>query len=115
MALDMHEALVAEDRVVPVPAPREPALQLPLGCDHRGADSRDDDIYEPGAVGRLRKDLIPARELARVPMRILVDERARDHRPGALERPAQALQLLRLQPQLDLQVFELRRARLREV
>jgi hypothetical protein len=50
-----------------------------------------------------------------VPVRILVDDAPRDDRPAALQRPAQLLQLLRREAQLELQVLQLGRAGLGEM
>ena len=45
-----------------------------------------------------------------MPVGLLVDERPGDDRPAALERRAEALQLLRCQRQLRLEVLELGKA-----
>src|SRR5437763_1789691 len=98
-----------EQVVLPVPAPREPARDLVLARENGGAHSGNDHLRQPAAVHRLRHDLVPARQLARVPLRLFVDDAAGDDRAAALERYAQPLQLLRLQPELELDVPELRR------
>src|SRR3989442_588192 len=66
-------------------------------------------------ITRAGIDLIPARQLAREPVRVLVDNAPGDDRPTPLERRPDRLQLFRLQPELRLQIAELRRARLGQV
>src|SRR5439155_6878130 len=74
-----------EEAVVPPPRPGEPALRLALGDDDRGADAGDNERPEVGlAVGLLDEDLVPACELAGVPVR-LEDDAAREDGPAPLE------------------------------
>jgi len=101
----MDEALVLQDRVVPVPPPREPARHLARGRDDGGAHGRDDELAQASALRRLGIELVPARQHARVPVRLLVDDAARDDHAAALEGRAQELQLLRLQLELELEVL----------
>src|SRR4029450_87527 len=68
-----------------------------------------DQLLEPAAVPPLREDLVPARQNAGVPVRLLVDDAAGDDGAAVLERRAQAPELLRRQPELELQVLDLRR------
>src|SRR5256714_9809897 len=115
VAVDSHEPprfdeLVSK-AVVPVPAPGEPARELALRCDDGCANACAEEVSErlPRAAraARLRVRLVPAKEEARVPVGLLVDERPRHDRPAALERRAEALELLRCQGQLRLKVLEL--------
>src|SRR5215472_645675 len=85
---------VVDERVGPIPPPGEPALELALWRDHRGAHGRDDEAGERLARVRLdvdRADLIPTGQLARVgvPLAGGHHERAGDDRAAALERCAQ--------------------------
>src|SRR5919198_29169 len=88
------------------PAPGEPATDLRLGRDDRGAHCRDEELLGPaGPARRLRERLVPPLEHAVPP-----------HDGAAeLEREEDCLQLLRLQVELDLQVLGRRRARGEEV
>src|SRR5262245_38669261 len=123
VALDAEDAAgvnqVVDEGVVPVPTPREPARELPLGRDHGGLHAGADEVAERTArltvAALLRVHLVPAREQARVPVRLLVGDGTRDDGPAALERRAQTLQLLRGQRKLRLQVVELGRTCLRQV
>src|SRR5439155_15070608 len=101
-----------ENRVVP---PREPAPQVLFRRDHGCTNSRDDQVGEPAAARPFRNHLIPARKLARVPVRVLVDDAPGDQRAAALERSPELFQLLRAQAELELDVLELGRPRVRKV
>ena len=86
-------------------------------CDDCGLHGGHDEVGEaagPGFHG-LGIELVPAREHARMQVRLLVDDAAGDHRAAALERRAQLLELLRLQLELELKVLQLGRAGLAQV
>src|SRR5215467_14237410 len=85
---------VVDERVGPVPPPGEPALELTLWRDHRGADGCCQEAGERLARVRLDADwadLIPAGQFAGVgvPLACGDHERARDDCATALERCAQ--------------------------
>src|SRR5215211_5436123 len=63
-------------------------------------------------ITRAGKDVIPARQLARMSVSLARRhlERARHHRATALERRAQALQLTWLEVELELKILDVRRA-----
>src|SRR5579862_574244 len=97
---------LVDDGVVPVPAPREPASELLLGRNDRGANGGTDELAERTArvagAGYGGRNLIPTREDARVSVRLLVDECAGDKGAAPLERMAKLSQLLRRQSELGL-------------
>ena len=104
MIVDALEPSVVDkfihEQVVPVPLPREPALQFALrrddGRTHGGNEQVAERVLEVSLcvtavrLSRAGTDLIPARQLARVPVRLLVDNAARDERAAALERRARS-------------------------
>src|SRR3982750_2953189 len=65
---------IVDETVVPVPAPREPAGQLLFRCDDCCLHANTEQVAErlPRVVGtaRLLVHLVPAREEARVPVRL---------------------------------------------
>src|SRR5829696_1625150 len=63
-------------------------------------------------IGADRMHLVPTRELGRVGVRVArrVHERTRHDRAAALERRADRVQLLRLEPELGLEVVQRRRS-----
>src|SRR6476661_748832 len=123
VVVDSHEppgsGEIVDQAVLPVPAPGEPPRELALRCDDGRANSRTEEVSERlprvARTARLRVRLVPTEEETRVPVRTLVDERPRDDRSAALERRADALQLLRGKSQLRLEVLELGRAGVGEV
>ena len=109
------QALGDQPRDKPVLPPWEPARQLLLWRDHGSPYPGDHELGQPAVLGRLREALVPARQLARVAVRVLVHDAAGDDRAAALERCAQPLQLSRREAELELQVVEVGRPGLGEV
>ena len=64
----MDEPFVSQNRVVPVPRPREPALEVGFGRDDTSANPRDEEVGEAPFLRGLGIRLVPALEYARVPV-----------------------------------------------
>src|SRR5262249_27451394 len=102
---------------IEAPAPREPAWDLALGCNHTRAHAGDDQLVERWSSGHcFGKDVVPAGVLESFDGPVLSGlERAHEHRSAELERVEQLLQRRRLQTELGTEVLARRRTRVGEV